>query len=173
MIQQKVCPSPTTPKQGVLIVAGILGTLLVASLLTNVIALYSDSFIPTLAVWLAAIGAAVYVMRERVMEYCYTVSDGRLTLERVFGQHTKVLLHVPLSDITEFGGEAELRARHPQIKNAMVLAMKSCALERMAIAYKQDGQLQMAIFQPDEQMKKAVWDEEARERARQEKWPGP
>lgn len=170
MVQQWVHAKKTTPLQGVLLVLGLLVGLMIASVVSNISVQLTGSNWFSLLIWLLAIGLGVWLMRDRVLEYRYSVTEGMLYLERMYGQQAKLLLSLPVMEILEFGPAADLQARHPEIKNAMHLTRPSCAYPKMAISYKKDGQLQLAILQPDPDMTAALWNEEARRLNHIEKW---
>lgn len=171
MIVQDVHARETKPLAGVLLIAAMLLGLLVASFLGSLLNLLFKTTWCSAIVWLLTVGLAIWVMRERVMEYRYTVANDRVYVERVFGAHyAKMLLNAPLMDVLETGAPDEIVARHPEIKFRRRAYLKACPLPIRAYVYRKDGVLEILLAQPNEEMQKALFDPEKRKASAKEKW---
>lgn len=170
MVQQTIHTKETKPLVGILMIVGIVAALTLASLVSKAMQMVTGNHVFSVAVWLVTIALGVFLLRDRVLEYRYTVVDGALFLERMHGQHAKLLLNLPVMDILSFGPFEEMQSKHPEIKNAMKPVLKGCSYEKMAFTYREHGVLKMAVIQPNAEIRAALWDEEARRKDREEKW---
>ena len=171
MKQQVVKSKQTSPLMGVLLILGMVAGLLVASFLGSLLNLLFHTNWCASIVWLLTALLAVHIMRDRIMEYRYTVANGRFYLERTFGEHySKVLLNLPLMDILAQGELESLKAAHPEIKFTRRAWLKACPLPKTAYIYRKDGALEFLVAQPDPEMKAAIYDPEKRRETAKDKW---
>lgn len=170
MTEQRVKAGQITPLQGILLILAILAALLIASGAGAMLSGVIPGVWMQVAIWLVTGLFAFYLMRERIMEYNYTVSSGILYVERLYGIRSKVLLSLPINDIVALGDEKALRAAHPQLGRALNATLKGCPLPRKAVTYKKKGAYEMVILQPDEHMTKLLWDEAARAATARDRW---
>ena len=172
MITQRVSPQKIKPWQGILMILAILALLLLATVAVNLLGRRVEPIWGQLAVLLVTGLGAYALMRNYVLEYQYTVSQGSFYIERLYGQRTKVMLQVPLSDILFLGQDKAAAAKWPQAR-IMIDATLSRPLEPMAkicFAYRKDGQIHLGLVQANPQIQKAMFDPETRQRQAQEKW---
>lgn len=170
MKEQIVKAKPIGSVMGIGVVLLIVAGLFAASLLSNILAQALNNNLVSGIVYLLAIAAAIYLMREQIVEYHYIIDGDALYLERVYGQRSKIIDSFPILDITEIGEEKAMREKYPEIKNASNLTLRACPLPRKAILYTKAGKRQMAIVQPEDDFLNLLWDEDARRRNREIKW---
>lgn len=128
MINPAVSPQKIKPWQGILMILAILALLLLATVAVNLLGRRVEPIWGQLAVLLVTGLGAYALMRNYVLEYQYTVSQGSFYIERLYGQRTKVMLQVPLSDILFLGQDKAAAAKWPQAR-IMIDATLSRPLE--------------------------------------------
>lgn len=172
MITQRVSPRKLKPWQGILIVLAIAVLLLAATALVNLLKSRTDPVWGQIAVLLLAGLGAYYIMRNFILEFQYTVSDGVFYLERLYGQRTKVMLQVPLSDILFLGEDKQAAAKWPQARIMVNATLRRPAepIEKVCFAYRKDGQIHLGLVQANEAIKKAMFDLQRRQADAREKW---
>lgn len=156
MYQQVVQGKKISPLMGIVWVAGIVGIILVASFLAQLIAQVFALEYASLAVWLVAALLAVWIMQRRVMEYRYTINQGRLYLERKFGEHTKVLQQIELCDVSQLGPAEDLLPRFQKTGPINKLCLRDNPLPHMLLVYRLQGAQKLALIQPDERMQQLI-----------------
>lgn len=172
MTTQRVSPKKVKSWQGILMVLAIAALLLVATALVNVLKSRTDPLWGQISVLLLAGLGAYYIMRNFILEFQYTVSEGVLYIERLYGQRTKVMLQVPLSDILFLGEDKQAAAKWPQARIMVNATLRRPAEEmgKVCFAYRKDGQVHLGLLQANAQMQKAMFDPEKRQADAREKW---
>lgn len=172
MVTQRVSPVKIKPWQGILLVLAIAALLLTASTLVNLLAIRTNPLWGQISVLLLTGLGAWYLMRNYILEFQYTVNEGVFYIERLYGQRTKVMLQLPLSDILFVGTDKECAAKWPQARIMVNASLKKPLepMETVCFAYRQNGQVQLGLVQPTPQMKKAMFDVEKRAQEAREKW---
>ena len=169
MTEQRVKSKSISPRNGILLILGVVLGLLLASFLSTILSQFIPPIWPSLCIWLITGLFVVMLMRNQIIEYNYTVNQGNFYVERLYGTRTKLLLNVRVSEIIAFGDEARLREKYPQAR-AIIAALHTVDLPRKAIAYAKAGNVQLCVLLPDGQMQQLLWDAEARASSAQEKW---
>ena len=113
MKQQTVHNRPIQGIKGFLAILGAAAALMALSALTQWAAQRTGMGGITLITWALAIVAVVYVLFGYIGEYRYTLSDGVLVFERVFGSQARVLMALQLTEI-ESVGEVEIHTEPGQ-----------------------------------------------------------
>ena len=83
MITQRVSPQKIKPWQGILMILAILALLLLATVAVNLLGRRVEPIWGQLAVLLVTGLGAYALMRNYVLEYQYTVSQGSFYIERL------------------------------------------------------------------------------------------
>lgn len=156
MYQQIVQGKKISPLMGIIWVVGIVAALMLTSILSQLIARIFAFEYASLLGWGVAALLAVWLMQSRIMEYRYTLSQGRLYLERKFGEHTKVLQQIELCDIAQLGPADELLPRFKKMGPVNNLCLKANPLPRMLLVYRLQGLTKMALIQPDEELTRLI-----------------
>lgn len=170
MKEQVVKAKPISSLMGILVVALIVGGLYAASVLSNMLAAAIHNNLASGLVFILALVVAIFLMREQILEYHYTVNEDMLYLERTYGQRTKILETIPLLSIVEIGDEKAMREKHAEVKNVHKMTLRACEIPHKGIVYNKEGRKQIAVLQPNDEILALLWDEEARARNRQIKW---
>lgn len=158
MIQQKLKGRTVSPVKGILIVLGIVLSIVVVSCLERLIALTTGLQYGSMVVWVLIIAEAAAVMRLGVMEYRYTVDDGRFFIERVYGDHARIVQDISLSDILAVGDQAEVFKAYGNGQSYDKAVLRENTLATKAVAYKKDGdeRARLLLIQPEEPILKAL-----------------
>lgn len=152
MVQQRLKGRTVSPVKGILLVSGIVLSIVLVSWLERLIALTTNIQYAGMAVWLLIVLEAMAVMRLSVMEYRYTVDDGRFFIERVYGDHARIVHDIPLSDIVAVGDQKEIFRTYGNGQSYDKAVLRESTLPTRAIAYKKDGadSVKLILVQPDE-----------------------
>lgn len=158
MVQQRLKGRSVSPIQGVLIIAGIIFSIIFVSWLERVISLAAGLQYGGMAVWLIIVAEAVAVMRLSVMELRYTVDDGRFFIERVYGDHARIVHDIPLKDILAVGDQDEIFKKYGNGQSYDKATLRENKLPKKAIAYKKDGAeaVRLMLIQPEEPLLRAL-----------------
>lgn len=158
MVQQRLKGRTVSPVKGILLVGGIVLSIVLVSWLERLIALTTNIQYAGMAVWLLIVLEAMAVMRLSVMEYRYTVDDGRFFIERVYGDHARIVHDIPLSDIVAVGDQKEIFRVYGNGQSYDKAVLRENTLSTRAIAYHKDGaeQMKLILIQPDEAIMSAL-----------------
>lgn len=158
MVQQRLKGRTVSPVKGILLVGGIVLSIVLVSWLERLIALTTNIQYAGMAVWLLIVLEAMAVMRLSVMEYRYTVDDGRFFIERVYGDHARIVHDIPLSDIVAVGDQKEIFRVYGNGQSYDKAVLRENTLSTKAIAYHKDGaeQMKLILIQPDEAIVSAL-----------------
>jgi membrane protein YdbS with pleckstrin-like domain len=157
MIQQHVHTKQTSPLEGVLLIVEMFMGLMIAVIGANAVVKFTGIQYLAYAVWIAVVAVAALLLRGRILEFRYTVSDGVLYVERLYGKQSRVLTQVPLSKIKEFAPEKEVLDKYKDAARTVTkTVLPTCDIPHMALAYKNEDTLQVVVMQPDETMKQAI-----------------
>ncbi|MDO4547858.1 MAG: hypothetical protein Q4D04_07170 [Clostridia bacterium] len=170
MITQNVSAKKISPLKGLIIVVAIAALIILGSFAGNIVAGRFGAIWGQITLILIAGAAALYIMRNVVVEYQYTVSDSVFYIERVYGKRSKVMLQIPLEDILYIGSREKAREKWPSARNMATATVKGNITPVVTVAYRVKGEICLIAVQPDEEMKKAMFDPEKRARAASEKW---
>ena len=113
-----------------------------------------------MAVWLIIVAEAVAVMRLSVMEFRYTVDDGRFFIERVYGDHARIVHDIPLKDILAVGDQDEIFKKYGNGQSYDKATLRENKLPKKAIAYRREGAdaVRLMLIQPEELLLHALED---------------
>ena len=160
MVQQRLKGRSVSPVQGLLIIAGIIFSIIFVSWLEGVISLAAGLQYGGMAVWLIIVAEAVAVMRLSVMEFRYTVDDGRFFIERVYGDHARIVHDIPLKDILAVGDQDEIFKKYGNGQSYDKATLRENKLPKKAIAYRREGAdaVRLMLIQPEEPLLHALED---------------
>ena len=130
------------------------------SWLERVISLAAGLQYGGMAVWLIIVAEAVAVMRLSVMEFRYTVDDGRFFIERVYGDHARIVHDIPLKDILAVGDQDEIFKKYGNGQSYDKATLRENKLPKKAIAYRREGAdaVRLMLIQPEEPLLHALED---------------
>ncbi len=160
MIQQRLKGRSVSPVQGLLIIAGIIFSIIFVSWLERVISLAAGLQYGGMAVWLIIVAEAVAVMRLSVMEFRYTVDAERFFIERVYGDHARIVYDIPLGDILAVGDQDAVFKEYGNGQSYDKATLRENRLPVKAVAYRKAGAdaPQLMLIQPDESLLHALED---------------
>ncbi len=160
MIQQSVKGRPLSRLAGVLLVLGLAASIVLVSWIERALAMTTGFQYGAFAVWALIIAEAAFVMRLSVMGYRYTVSDGRFFVERVYGDHARIVHDIPLSGVLAVGGRDDVFRRYgnAQAYDKAVMRQAECPEKALAYAPGKDaeGAARLMLFQPNEEILRAL-----------------
>jgi len=167
---QTIKRPPLSPLKGILLMLLIFLCIVALLLIGQFIAIMTGNGYVSLVPWLLCALFAFWIIKKYLLGFCYTVSNNMVYLERLLGSHRKLLDSFSITSILEFGDADEIRKKYPEIKKQMDMTLNTCELKKVAYYYKGRGDYRIAILQPDDEMKSALWDIEKRRLAVSEKW---
>ena len=154
MITQSVSPKKLSPLEGMLLIAAIIAGLFAASLASNWLSSFGQGLWGQLAVWLLTGLCAYFVMRKILVQFQYTISEGVLYIERLFGKSSLIMLSLPISDVRFIGSDAQ--REYPDARLMLDATIKTCELPIISIAYQSKSNVYIMRFQPDAPLSKAL-----------------
>lgn len=157
MVRQRVKGRTVSPLVGILLILGIALSIVVIGWIEQAIQLVTGSQLGAV-MWLLVVAEAALAMRLSVMEYLYTVADDKFYIERVYGDHGRIVYDIPIKDIAAFGGKAEIFKEYGNGQSFDKAVMRHCTLKEMAIAYHKENseQMKLLVIQPDEELRAAL-----------------
>jgi len=151
MYQQSVKGKPVSSLQGIMLIVLIILSIYLCDLLATWVGNATGFEQGTIAVWLVIGAEAVWIARRFVMWMRYTLVDGQLHIERLYGQSSRIVLTLNTCDIREIGGVAELRGKYASAKEENLI-LKDNPQTATAIAFKKEAETRLLVFQPDEEL---------------------
>ncbi len=139
MKQQTLHNRPIQGTRGFLAILGAAAALMLLSALTNRAAQRTGMGGITLITWALAVVAAVYVLFGYIGEYRYTLSDGVLVFERVFGSQSRVLMALQLTEIESVGPAAPASAPGQPQPRLERFTLRRNSLPHQVITCRKDG----------------------------------
>ena len=86
------------------------------------------------------------------MSFIYTATDDVLRVCRAYGKRERFMVDVWLNQVVAYGAPEEVRERCPGA--SVTQATRSqCALEPLALAYREDGRTRIIVVQPDDALR--------------------
>lgn len=166
MVQQRLKGRSLSPVQGILIIAGIIFSIIFVSWLERAISLMTGFQYGSMAVWLIIVAEVAALMRLSVMEFRYTVDDGRFFIERVYGDHARIVHDIPLRDILAVGDQDEIFRQYGNGQSYDKATLRENKIPKKAIAYRRDGAdtVRLILIQPEEAFLHALEDAAAANR---------
>lgn len=154
MIQQSVKGASVSPLKGALIIAGLAVSIVLVSWIERAIALSTGFQYGSFAVWALIIIEAVFIVRLSVMACRYTVTEGRFFIERVYGDHARIVYDIPLSSILAVGGKDEVFRKYGNAQSYDSVTIKSYPQPEKALAYAANyGEAaKLLLFQPNDEI---------------------
>jgi|GEM_PF-3333405 len=155
MLQQVVKGKPISPLAGFFMSIGIVVMIYIAGGISELIRVRTGFQNSWIAVWLLAAALCILLMRFKLMQFRYTLHDGMLYIERLYGRRGRMLCRIALSDMRGIGPEEAMRAAHPSLKTD-IAALKSVSAPRFALRHRASGGERLLIFQPSEELCTAI-----------------
>ena len=160
MIQQSLKGRSISRPAGALAVLGLAASIVLVRWIELALAMTTGFQYGAFAVWALIVAEAAFVMRLSVMGYRYTVSDGRFFVERVYGDHARIVHDIPLSGVLAVGGRDDVFRRYgnAQAYDRAVLRGAECPEKALAYAPGKgaDGAARLLLFQPNEEIFRAL-----------------
>lgn len=158
MVQQRLKGRSVSPIQGLLIIVGIIFSIIFVSWLERIINMTTGFQYGGMAVWLIIVAEAVAVMRLSVMEFRYTVDNGRFFVERVYGDHARIVHDIPMKDILAVGDQDEIFKKYGNGQSYDKATLRDNKLPQKAVAYRKDGAetVRLIVIQPEEPLLNAL-----------------
>lgn len=153
---QLVGQKEVSGKTGVIVIAASLAALYMDSLLARILSsLGLAPLITSIIFWGIGGMIAVIVYYNFVIRYLYTVDGVKLTVERVYHKKPRLMVELMKREILFIGSAEEAVKKHGKIKTHKAVR-KTNINKPVAVVYKRAGEKQMLIFQPDEEILKAL-----------------
>ena len=154
MIRQNVKGRSVPPILGALIVLGLAASIVLVSWVERAVALSTGFQYGAFAVWALVVAEAVFIARLSVMSCRYTVAEGRFFIERVYGDHARIVYDIPLDAVLAVGGKDEVFARYGSAQTYDSVTIRKYPLAEKALAYaaKDGGAARLLLFQPNEEI---------------------
>ncbi len=158
MIQQVVRGRSVSRGAGLLIVAGLAVSIVLVSWIERAVAMTTGFQYGAFAVWALVVAEAVAIVRLSVMAYRYTVSDGRFFIERVYGDHARIVHSVQLNRVLAVGPRDEIFRRFGNAQAYDRAVIKKAEFPEKALAYAAEGggAARLLVFQPNEEILAAL-----------------
>jgi len=165
MTEQRLKGRTVSPLKGFVIIVGIVLSIIVVSWLERFLSAVTGLSYFSYAVWVVIILEAAAVMRLSVMEYRYVLADGHFIVQRVYGDHARVVQDIPVEQIAAVGRTEDIFKRYGNGQSYEKAVMRQSMIEQQAIAYRkaEDDAWKLLVIQPDEAMKKALSEVVSRE----------
>ncbi len=158
MIQQTVKGRSVSPLAGALIVLGLAASIVLVSWVERAIALSTGFQYGSFAVWAVIVAEAVFIVRLSVMACRYTVAEGRFFIERVYGDHARIVYDIPLGSVLAVGERDDIFRRFGNAQAYDSVCIRKCGLPEKALAYaaKDGGAAKLLLFQPNDEIQAAL-----------------
>lgn len=157
---QLVGQKEVSNKTGIIVVVASLVALYLDALLVNLLkSIGVSALITDIIFWGLGGGVCVIVYYNFVIRYLYTVDGVKLTVERIYHKKPKMMIELMKREILFTGSAEEAVKKHGKIKTHKAIR-KTNPNRPVAIVYKRAGEKQMLIFQPNEEILKALQEKE-------------
>ena len=158
MIHQTLKGRSISPVKGIFLILGLAVSIVLVSWIERAIALSTGFQYGSFAVWLLVVAEVAAVLRLSVMEYRYSLGEGRFFVERVYGGSARITHDIPLDQVVAFGPKDEVFRRCGSAQTYEKAVVKQLDLPEAAIAYQKDKDSAPAllVIQPDEAMAAAL-----------------
>lgn len=157
---QLVGQKEVSSKTGIVVVVLSLAAVILDSMLVNLlISVGLPALVTDVIFWGIGGLVAVVVYYNFVIRYLYTVDGVKLTVERVYHKKPKKMIELMKREILFTGSVEEAVKKHGKLKTHKAVR-KTNPNRPVAIVYKRAGEKQMLIIQPNEEILKAIRDEE-------------
>ena len=104
-----------------------------------------------------AYGCAIawFLLNWFAMSYVYTSNADCLRLCRAYGKRERFITDIWFNQVAAYGAPDEMKRRFPGASVTRV-TRRQCAFEPLALAYKVDGRMRIAVLQPDDAMREHI-----------------
>lgn len=152
MYQQDVKGKRISPLLGAGMILLIVVSIMAAGILEQAIAQVTGMTFGSMLVWLLVVLEVFLLFRLSVREYRYTLTDGRLFIEARYGNNVRIIHDIALSAVLSIGSEEDIFREYANGQSYDKVFTKGCEIQPRVIAYRKDDQIQLLLFQPDEQL---------------------
>lgn len=157
---QLVGQREVSSKTGVVVIIASLAALYLDSLLARVLSsLGLTPLITSIIFWGVGGLIAVIVYYNFVIRYLYTIDGIKLTVERVYHKKPRPMVEFMKREILFSGSVEDAIKKHGKLKTYKAIR-KTNPNKPIAVVFKRAGEKRMLIFQPNEEILKAL-DEKA------------
>ena len=158
MIHQSLKGRGLSPVKGALIIVGLAVSIVLVSWIERAVALSTGFQYGSFAVWALVVAEVMAVLRLSVMEYRYSLGEGRFFVERVYGGSARITHDISLDRAIAFGPKDEVFKRCGNAQTYEKAVVKGLDWPEYAIAYRKDNSDAPALLvvQPDEAMAAAL-----------------
>lgn len=154
--QQLVGQNEVSAKTGLIVVLCTLASLYLISALTSLfMKIGMGATVSSIFFWGLGGAVAVIVYYRFVIRYLYTVDGVKLTIERVYHKKPRLMEHIMLRDIVFVGSIERAQKKYGKMKTRRV-TRDTNKNEKIALVFKRGGEKEMLIFQPNEEIRKAI-----------------
>lgn len=156
MKQQLVGYKEVSGKTGVVVVVSSVASLYLISALSELlIKIGVSSLIASIIFYCLAGAVAALVYYRFAIRYIYSADGVKLVIERVYHKKPRLMEQIMLRDILFIGTLEKAEKKYGKIKTHRAVR-KTNPNPETAIVFKRAGEKQMLIFQPDEDILKAI-----------------
>ena len=99
-----------------------------------------------------ACAIAWFLLNWYAMSFIYTANDDCLRVSRAYGKRERFVADVWLNQVVAYGAPEEVRERCPGAPVTQA-TRSQCALEPLALAYREDGRTRIIVVQPDDALR--------------------
>ena len=156
MYQQDVKGKKISSLAGVGMIVLIVLSICAAGLVEQVIAQLTGSMVGSVIVWGLVIAEVFLLLRLGVKEYRYTLTEGRLFIETRYGNSTRIIHDIEVSDMLAIGSEEEIFGKYANGQTYDKVFTKGCGVPASVIAYQKKGETKLLLFQPDGKLKALI-----------------
>lgn len=157
MHQQTVKNPPLKAWQGILVVAGLLAALFLASALVQLLAPVIGNSLSALLFWGLGIAVALWTMRRYVLAYSYAANSNTLQITFAYGRYRRLMEEIYFNNLYHAGTLEEMKKRYPGARVNRA-TRPGCEHAELAVAYRSNGKAAIIVLQPDEILRQTIID---------------
>lgn len=157
MHRQKVQNRPLSAVRGLLVVAGLIAVLVVASTALSLLAPSIGEGAASIVFWIVGIAAALWTMRRFILCYSYALNGVMLRVTYAYGRYERPMCDVYLRSVLAAGAPEDIRKRWSSAR-VQRATRPGCALEPLAVAYNDGNRTAILVVQPDDDIRQALLD---------------
>ena len=145
----KVRNRPLTTLKGIGVVLGLVGVILLDSLITGLLIPWTGELVCAILFWGIGILVALWTMRRYVLTYSYGLGPNLLRVAFAYGRWERVMSDIYFNNILNAGSLEEMKKRYPGARVTRA-DLPHCDIEPMTIACTDGGKPALFVLQPDE-----------------------
>ena len=152
MHRQQLLNPPLKALKGLLVVGALAATVLLDSLLAQLLTAIVTELVAAVFFWCVGILIALWTLRRYVMGYSYALTSSLLIIAHLYGRYERRMEEIYLNNIVFAGTPEAVRKRYPDARVHRAVLTRN-PTEVFAIAYRDDGKTAILLFQPDPQIR--------------------